>query len=317
MIGILVKFLIGSLILILSTQLLVIYAKKTSIALKISPLIIGLTIIAIGTSLPELSISLTAIYKQDVGMAMGNIVGSNIINILFVFGVGILIGKLKVGTSKTQKNSIFLLASTLIFVILQLTNIPAQTSGIILIVMAIIITIVGYLMGINGRENEDKNMFVNNQKVKIEPFILIMPIILIAGVISGSLIVVSSAEEFSILTAISTTVVGLSLTAITTSLPELLTTIFSQKDHQGKLTLGNILGSNIYNVLLIGGLVNLLYGRNGIATKNWIFLIATTFFFVFILNKFSGKTIPKIYGVILLVAFLLYLATLGWQPSIV
>ena len=301
MIGILVKFLIGSLILILSTQLLVIYAKKTSIALKISPLIIGLTIIAIGTSLP----------------AMGNIVGSNIINILFVFGVGILIGKLKVGTSKTQKNSIFLLASTLIFVILQLTNIPAQTSGIILIVMAIIITIVGYLMGINGRENEDKNMFVNNQKVKIEPFILIMPIILIAGVISGSLIVVSSAEEFSILTAISTTVVGLSLTAITTSLPELLTTIFSQKDHQGKLTLGNILGSNIYNVLLIGGLVNLLYGRNGIATKNWIFLIATTFFFVFILNKFSGKTIPKIYGVILLVAFLLYLATLGWQPSIV
>ena len=146
MLEILIKFFAGSLILLISTQFLVNYAKKISLALKISPLIIGLTIVAIGTSLPELSFSLTALVKQDVGLAMGNIVGSNMVNILFVFAIGILIGKLRVGTSKTQRNSMFLLAATILFVVLQLTQVPARISGLILISSAILITIVEYFI---------------------------------------------------------------------------------------------------------------------------------------------------------------------------
>ena len=146
MLEILIKFFAGSLILLISTQFLVNYAKKISLALKISPLIIGFTIVAIGTSLPELSFSLTALVKQDVGLAMGNIVGSNMVNILFVFAIGILIGKLRVGTSKTQRNSMFLLAATILFVVLQLTQVPARISGLILISSAILITIVEYFI---------------------------------------------------------------------------------------------------------------------------------------------------------------------------
>ena len=146
MLEILIKFFAGSLILLVSTQFLVNYAKKISLALKISPLIIGFTIVAIGTSLPELSFSLTALVKQDVGLAMGNIVGSNMVNILFVFAIGILIGKLRVGTSKTQRNSMFLLAATILFVVLQLTQVPARISGLILISSAILITIVEYFI---------------------------------------------------------------------------------------------------------------------------------------------------------------------------
>lgn len=309
--GILIKFLIGSLILLISTQFLVNYAKKISFALKISPLIIGLTIIAIGTSLPELSFSLTALVKQDVGLAMGNIVGSNIINILFVFATGILIGKLRVGTSKTQRNSLFLLLATVLFVILQLTQIPAKISGLILISSAVLITLIEYFMGVFGRKNEDKKMFTSKHKVEINSSVIFVPIFLIAGVIVGSLMAVSAIEEFSILTKISTTIIGLSLTAIVTSLPELLTTIFSQEEHQAKLTMGNILGSNIYNLLLIGGFINLLSGKNGIAIKDWIIMLSVTGFFLFILKRFSGRNIPKKYGVILLTIFIFYLINLG------
>ena len=312
MLGILIKFLIGSLILLVSTQFLVNYAKKISLALKISPLIIGLTIVAIGTSLPELSFSLTALIKQDVGLAMGNIVGSNVVNILFVFAVGILIGKLRVGTSKTQRNSMFLLVATALFVVLQLTQVPAKISGLILISSAVLITLVEYFMGVLGRKNEDKKMFAKKQKIEINSSVIFVPIFLIAGIIVGSLMAVSAIEEFSTLTKISTTIIGLSLTAIVTSLPELLTTIFSQEEHQSKLTMGNILGSNIYNFLLIGGFINLLSGKNGIAMKDWIVMLFVTGFFLFILKRFSGRNIPKKYGVILLIIFVFYLLNLGW-----
>ena len=312
MLGILIKFLTGSLILLVSTQFLVNYAKKISLALKISPLIIGLTIVAIGTSLPELSFSLTALIKQDVGLAMGNIVGSNVVNILFVFAVGILIGKLRVGTSKTQRNSMFLLVATVLFVVLQLTQVPAKISGLILISSAVLITLVEYFMGVLGRKNEDKKMFANKQKIEINSSVIFVPIFLIAGIIVGSLMAVSAIEEFSILTKISTTIIGLSLTAIVTSLPELLTTIFSQEEHQSKLTMGNILGSNIYNLLLIGGFINLLSGKNGIAMKDWVVMLLVTGFFLFILKRFSGRNIPKKYGVILLIIFVFYLLNLGW-----
>lgn len=311
MLGILIKFLIGSLVLLISTQFLVNYAKKISLALKISPLIIGLTIVAIGTSLPELSFSLTALFKQDVGLAMGNIVGSNVVNILFVFAIGILIGRLRVGTSKTQRNSMFLLAATILFVVLQLIQVPARTSGLILISSAVLITLIEYFMGVSGRENEDSKMFAKKQKISINPSILIMPIFLIVGIIVGSLIAVSAIEEFSSLTKISTTIIGLSLTAIVTSLPELLTTIFSQEEHQAKLTMGNILGSNIYNLLLIGGFINLLSGKNGIAVKDWVIMLFATGFFLFIIKRFSGRNIPKKYGVILLIIFVFYLVNLG------
>lgn len=309
---ILIKFFLGSLILLISTQFLVNYAKKISLALKISPLIIGLTIVAIGTSLPELSFSLTALVKQDVGLAMGNIVGSNVVNILFVFAIGILIGKLRVGTSKTQRNSMFLLLATVLFVILQLTQVPAKISGLILISSAVLVTLVEYFMGVSGRENEDKKMFTKKTKIEINSSVLIIPILLVVGVIVGSLMAVSAIEDFSALTKISTTVIGLSLTAIVTSLPELLTTIFSQEEHQAKLTMGNILGSNIYNLLLIGGFINLLSGKNGIAVKDWMVMLFVTGFFLFIIKRFSGRNIPRKYGFILLIVFVFYLINLGW-----
>ena len=129
----------------------------------------------------------------------------------------------------------------------------------------------------------------------------------IVGVITGGYFIVTSTEKLSLLTGLSTGVLGLTLTAIATSLPELLTTIFSQKEHDEKMTIGNIIGSNIYNLLLIGGIINLFGNTNLVLQNNWLTLNIVTVFFVLTLLVFKGKSVPKYIGVIFLLFFFLYL----------
>ncbi len=311
MLSIVIKFIIGIVVLLISTQLFVRTAKKISQSFKLSPLVIGLTVVAIGTSLPELAFSLMALIKHDIGLAMGNIVGSNIINILFVFPVGILIGKLRVGSTKTQRNAVILLLASIVFLLFQtLKQVPATTAGFILVTLALFVTYVEYSLGISGRGREDKKMFKGKVKVRISPFTMVLPIFLLAGIVMGSFLAVNAVEEFSLITNLSTTIIGLTLTAVVTSLPELLTTIFSQEEHQAKLTVGNLLGSNLYNLLLVGGIINLLSGRNGITTQNWIIFGVVTLLFIFLLKKYSGKNIPRKWALILLGLFVFYLVNL-------
>lgn len=261
------QFGIGLVILLLSTQKLVELAKNISRTLRISPLIVGITIVAIGTSLPELAVSLVSILKNDVGLAMGNIIGSNIVNILLVFPVGLFIGKLRIGTIKTQRNALFLLGATAIFFITQSFGSFKPVSGLLLISLAVAISIVEYMLGVFGRTHEDIKQFKSVKYKNLGWGGVVSAILLTLGIIGGSVLVVNSIEAISLLTGISTTILGLTLIAVSTSLPELLTTIFSQENHQEKITVGNILGSNIYNLLLIGGIISLFPSATPIQQK--------------------------------------------------
>ena len=303
----LLQFGIGLIILLFSTQKLVELAKNISRTLRISPLIVGITIVAIGTSLPELAVSLVAIVKNDVGLAMGNIIGSNIVNILMVFPVGLFIGNLRIGTTKTQRNALFLLGATAIFYATQSFGSFKPTSGLFLISLAVVISIVEYMLGVFGRTHEDIKQFKSAKYKKLGWGVIVSVILLIVGIIGGSILVVNSVEAISLLTGISTTILGLTLIAVATSLPELLTTIFSQEDHQEKMTVGNILGSNIYNLLLIGGVVSLFPSAISIQQKEWIWLAVVTLGFVAILRYYKGHKPPKWIGIILILLFLVYL----------
>ena len=160
----LLKFGIGVVVLLLSTQTFVKLAKKISLALRISPLIVGITIVALGTSLPELSVSLIASIKNDAGLAFGNIIGSNIVNILVVLPVGIVIGKLRIGKTKTQRNAVLLLGITVVFVLLQLISFPPLLSGLFLVTSALVITMLEYQWAVFGRSHEDSARFNNHKK---------------------------------------------------------------------------------------------------------------------------------------------------------
>lgn len=302
-------FCVGIIILLFSTQKLVKIAEKLSHILRISPLIIGITIVAIGTSLPELAVSLVSASKNDLGLAMGNIIGSNITNILMVLPIGILLGKMRIGKTKTQRNIVFLLGITALFILFQFISVPKIIVGIILICLSLIITYVEYHYGVLGRKKEDSKQFKVETKEKFKFIDMVFGLILILGIICGSILVVNSVEAISTLSGLSTTILGLTLTAVATSLPELLTTIFSQQDNQEKITVGNILGSNIYNLLLIGGIIMFFPTNTAIAVKEWMWLTISTIVFLVILKTYKGKTPSMWIGVVLIILFITYIIT--------
>lgn len=304
---VLFKFVVGLVILLFSTQRLVVLAKRISRKLSISPLIIGITIVSIGTSLPELTVSVISILKNDSGLAMGNIIGSNVVNILMVFPIGLLLGNLRIGTTKTQKNAFILLGVTTLFFLSRYIGDFRQIFGITFIGLSILISYIEYRFGVSGRLHEDLKRFKKRYYGKLDSFSYLSGLILIVGIIAGGVLVVNSIEGISLLTGISTTVLGLTLSAVATSLPELLTTIFSQKDQQEKITIGNVIGSNIYNLLLIGGIVSLFPLTRVVSVGEWVWLGVTTLIFVFILRHYKGEKPPKYIGLILLLFFFVYI----------
>ena len=305
---VLLKFGIGLAILLFSTQKLVRLAEKVSRIFRISPLIVGITVVAIGTSLPELAVSLISIARHDVGLAMGNIIGSNIVNVLMVLPVGLFIdSKLRIGTTKTQRNALILLGVTLIFFLTQFAGTGKAVSGVFLIGLAAVISVIEYRLAVFGRTHEDSRRFKGMRNGKLGWGAIFFGLLFVLGIIGGGILVIDSVEKISLLTGISTTVLGLTLTAVATSLPELLTTIFSQEDYEEKITVGNILGSNIYNLLLVGGIISLFPLTVVIQTKEWIWLAITTIGFVYVLRRYKGQKPPRLIGVIFLLALFVYL----------
>lgn len=304
-----IKFAIGIVLLLFSTQKLVKLAEKISQVMRISPLVVGATLVALGTSLPELIVSIVAAYRGDIGLAMGNIIGSNIVNILMVFPVGIFSGKLRIGTFKTQQNVLIMLGATVIFFIAQFIRVPKSTSGLFLICLAALFSIVEYRLGVLGRDHEDSKKLKITKSQSLGLNVIFFGPILLLGIIAGGFLVVDSVEMISTLSGISTTILGLTLTAIATSLPELLTTIFSQGDNQEKLTIGNIIGSNVYNLLFIGGIILLFPSQFVVPVKDWIWLIAASFGFAVILSHNSGKRPSRWVGFVLILLLFTYLTT--------
>jgi cation:H+ antiporter len=298
----------GIVLLLFSTRTLIRLSGALSSSLKLSPLIIGMTVVAIGTSLPELSVSVIASARQDYSLAVGNIIGSNIINILLVFSVGILIGNLRVGTTKTPRNALILLLITFVYTYLQkFSIIPKQTLGILYISGAVILTYFEYRWALFGRTHEDSKKFKKEKPDKFTAGKIIMLMLSVTGVIAGGYFIVTITEKISSITGLSTGILGLTLTAIATSLPELLTTIFSQKDRDEKMTIGNIIGSNIYNLFLIGGIIDLFSVNASLTDINWFAINLTTIFFVLIILVYRGRIVPKWVGITSLFFFIVYM----------
>ncbi len=293
-------------LLLLATEFLVRQAIKMAAFFKISPLVIGITVVALGTSLPELVVSTVAVLRGDVGLALGNIVGSNIVNIFLVLPMGILVGKLRIGTKKSQRNAWLVLLVSVMFVGLTLAN--SALAGMLLLSGAVLVTIMEYRWAILGRNHEDRMWLKNGHKVKefgIYSWLLL--VLALLAVMAGGIRAVIAIESISIISGISTMILGLTLSAVVTSLPELLTTILAEEEHQEKVTLGNITGSNIYNLLLIGGVVAMGSRSLILPWKNAGWLIGATLVFVAIIHFFSGKVVPKKVGLGLLVLLGVYL----------
>lgn len=306
----LITFSLSLMFLVVSANFLLRFIEKFASRIKISPLIIGATIIAIGTSLPETSVAVSAIAQNAIDISFGDIIGSNIANICLVIGLGIFLFPVRVGTEKTQRNNLVMFLVTAVFVGLLFIPFSLRKSlAAILIVFYITFLVVETIWGEIGRLKEDKKALNKLQKAKGNPGIYLFGILgSLAGLLVSSHYLVGSVISFSKLFGVNEEVIGLSIVAIGTSLPELATTIVSGIDKDWKLLYGDIQGSNIFNLSIIGALL-LISSRIDYQIPFYPILILgiATVSIIYLSHKYEGTHIPRIYGLCYLGLYTFYI----------
>lgn len=305
-----IKFTTSLLFLITSAYLLLKFSEKLSYKIKISPLIIGVTLVAIGTSLPETFIAVSAINQGAPLISLGDIIGSGIANVCLILGINILLFPVRIGTTKTQKNNIFLLFITALFMsIFFLPEDVRKIIGIVLPATYLVFLITELIWGKEGGVHEDKKALARLEKSNGNSFLYLAGILLaIGGLIISSKYLVSAVIAISKHFSIGQEIIGLSLVALGTSLPELAASISSGIKKDWKLLYGNIQGSNIYNLSVIGAI--LIATNPGIHSQDTFSLIfmGTAILSVIILShKYMGTNIPRKYGIFYITAYMLYL----------
>ena len=242
-----ILFILGSVLIFYGSSLLIDNSTLIARSLNISPIVIGLTVIAFGTSLPELVVSIIAILRGEGAIVLGNIVGSNIANILLVLGVIIIIRPLRINFSSLKQGSIFLLIATSYLLTLILTQELSFLPGFILLVLFCIYMISQFK---STKENNFDSSLSN------EDFKLIFIIYIILGSILlgyGSHLFINSSIEIATFLNVPKIVISVSLVALGTSVPELVTSIVAVRKGEPDFVIGNIIGSNIINIFLVLG----------------------------------------------------------------
>ena len=269
--------------------------------LGIPQLVIGLTIVAMGTSLPEAAVSISAALRGNAEITIGNIVGSNILNILIILGVTALIATLKVADSTVRYEIPFMIVAT--FVLLWLGYTGGQVTwleGVILWVLFLLYLRYLYMMAKKGKEEE--------REAEQLPTAKIIGLIL-AGVVmiaAGSNFAVEGASNLAKALGISQRFIGLTIVAFGTSLPELVTSVSAARKHNADIAIGNIVGSNIFNILFIVGttaLITPVTFASGFVVDTLIAAAVGILLFVCVART---KELRKKAGIVMLLAYILY-----------
>ena len=300
---------LGLVTLLLAGDFLVRAAVNLALRLGISALVVSLTVVAFGTSAPELLIVLSAMADDAPGLAMGNIVGSNTANILLVLGLPALVAGLYTTGFDTKKVFIFMILATVLFIILAFMG-PFSWwhGGLMLAVLAAILLDQAWTARRVSRvavATEDLNgVDTSMPGWKITLYLLFG----LVGLPLGAKVLVVNAEIIAREFGVPETAIGLTLIAVGTSLPELATTTVAAIRRQADVALGNVIGSNMFNLLAIIGIAALV-GPIPVADEFlrfdlWVMLAAS---FLLIPFVFFGRNITRIWGVALTLLYMAYL----------
>ena len=300
---------IGFIILIKGADFFVDGSSSLAKNFKVSPMLIGLTIVAFGTSAPELAVSIQSIIKGSGDIVLGNVVGSNIINILLIIGVSSLFHSLVVKNNTVKKElPIILLFSTALIVLISDSifnlgeNAFTRQDGIILLLFFTIFLYYLVSMMRHGQNNETDKPIKYNKLQSL--FFIILGLV---GVVLGSNFVVESASAIAKFIGISERIIALTVVALGTSLPELVTSVSATRKGEYDIAIGNVVGSNIFNIGVVLALPAAIFGGIGSITYNILDLIALILsaFLLFVFS-FKDRKINKIDGIILLLVFVVY-----------
>ncbi|MDF2822194.1 MAG: K+-dependent Na+/Ca+ exchanger related-protein [Clostridiales bacterium] len=299
---------IGFLFLVKGADLFVEAASKVADKFGIPHLVIGLTIVAFGTSAPEAAVSLTAALKGSVDITIGTIVGSNILNILIILGLTALI--IPVTVQKSTKKFEIPFVIFISALLLALGNIGGEISSLdggILWIAFIVFLVYLYRMMKKGNGVSDEIPESNNESTLMLLFFLIIGLALI---IFGSNITVNSATNIARLIGLSERFIGLTIVAFGTSLPELITSIIAAMKGKHDIAIGNIVGSNIFNILFVIGttaLISPVAFASNFIIDGFVCIGAAV---LLLLCIWKNERLSKSGGIIMLVVYAAYFAYL-------
>ena len=309
-----ISLLVGLLLLFFGGELLVRGSVSLALKMRISNLVVGMTVVSFATSSPELFVSLQAVLNGSNDIAFGNIIGSNIANITLVLGVTALIFRVRISEETASLNFPFLLSSSLLFgIVMHHYNGIPQTVGFLFIFLLLVFT--GLLIGRSRKENltlpEDEVELIEGASgdslFKSLGFLIAGMFLLKFGadyLVDGT---ISIAKKFQI----SERVIAATVVAIGTSIPELVTSIVAAIKKEDSLAVGNLVGSNIFNILAVLGVVASIDGiaitETDILSFDYSWMIIITFILGLFIYAFSKREISRSEGVILLLIYFSYL----------
>ena len=295
---------LGFVLLIKGSDFFVDGSSNIASILKIPTLIVGLTIVALGTSAPEAAVSITSSISGSNALAVSNVIGSNLFNMLLIIGLCAFLNELRIGHNVLNEDLPFLVIITLILsaIILIGWNV-SQIEGIILLIIMVLYII--YLV-YNAKHTKDSEI-VNKPKMGLLRSIIYI-IFGVAGIIIGADFVVDSASYIAMSFGMSETLVGLTIVAMGTSLPEIVTSLTALKKDENQLIIGNVVGSNIFNILFVLGAssaISPITVNPSMLIDIMLMLGVTVLFYIF------GRTQEKYdkkEGAVLLILFIAYMA---------
>ena len=272
--------------------------------LGISQLVIGLTIVAMGTSMPEAAVSITAALNQNAGITVGNIVGSNILNILIILGITALITNVAIQRSTLRYEIPYMIGITIVLLVFGATSsVITATEGLILLILFALFLLYLFV----GAKNED--MQEEAAEIPVWKCLLFM----LAGgilVVKGSDFAVESASETARFFGMSERFIGLTIVAFGTSLPELVTSVTAAKKGNAGIAIGNIVGSNIFNIVFVIGITALICPvpfENKFLFDTVIAILSGALLWV---GTVKHQELSKPCGIVMLVCYALYFVLL-------
>ncbi len=297
---------IGLSLLYFGSSILVEGAASTAVIFAVRPVIIGLTIVSFATSAPELLVSLVASIKGSGGISLGNILGSNVINIALVLGISALIRPVTIKKQIIKIEIPYMIFISCIFWLLCLDSNITHTDGWILIFLLIVFLI----YGVTTAKDKDKDNNVNIVKSEFSKIFKNM-IFIILGILMlayGANLVVQEAIIIAQKIGLSQTFIGISIVALGTSLPELTTSAVAAARGESDISVGNVVGSNLFNICLVMGVVGIFNPMsidNNLHYFQFPFMLFLCFFFGAV--AFMNQGIGKKTGSLFILMFFIYI----------
>ena len=294
-----ILLLVGFVMLIKGADVFVESASSIAKKFGIPSIVVGLTIVAMGTSAPEFSVSIQSALAGMNDMSIANVVGSNIFNLLVVLGLSSVVNKLKIDN---YKDVITMFIVGLIMLVCSVDGLLNGFDGILLLTV-----FVGYIIGLIMKAYKEKQKEEIEEKNRPMFITICLGLIGLVAIVWGGDLVVNSASVIAQQLGMSENLIGLTVVAIGTSLPELVTSIVATKKGEVDIAIGNVVGSNIFNMLLILGSASVInpMSVSYFAFLDLLFVIGAMF--VFIMLTYKDKTLSKAKGIPLVLIYIEYI----------